>query len=230
MIQIDSWEFIKGILSTMWTFWPVLAFVLAVLAIKLIFNKLELEFDNLKISRKFRKGEKWRSDRDLLYWLRGMNPSEFERYIADLFFRLGYNTQSVGKSHDGGVDVIAEKDGTKNYIQCKKFITSEVTVGAIRDFYGALADHLANGQGYFITTNKFTLEAKKFAEDKPIELIDGFRLIEYIRLAEKKNEDNGDRVKICPKCGGTLKERVGKYSKFYGCSNYPRCKYTESIK
>ena len=32
---------------------------------------------------------------------------------------------------------------------------------------------------------------------------------------------------ICPKCGGTLKEREGKYGKFYGCSNYPRCKYTK---
>lgn len=32
---------------------------------------------------------------------------------------------------------------------------------------------------------------------------------------------------VCPKCGGTLKEREGKYGKFYGCSNYPKCKYTK---
>ena len=30
----------------------------------------------------------------------------------------------------------------------------------------------------------------------------------------------------CPQCGGTLTLRQGKYGKFYGCSNYPRCKYT----
>lgn len=30
----------------------------------------------------------------------------------------------------------------------------------------------------------------------------------------------------CPRCGGTLTLRRGKYGKFYGCSNYPRCKYT----
>ena len=47
-----------------------------------------------------------------------------------------------------------------------------MTVGDVRNFYGALADHLTNGKGYFITTNKFTLEAEKFADDKPIELID----------------------------------------------------------
>lgn len=30
----------------------------------------------------------------------------------------------------------------------------------------------------------------------------------------------------CPKCGGNLILRKGKYGDFYGCSNYPRCKYT----
>lgn len=31
---------------------------------------------------------------------------------------------------------------------------------------------------------------------------------------------------ICPKCGGYLVERSGKYGHFYGCSNYPKCKFT----
>lgn len=31
---------------------------------------------------------------------------------------------------------------------------------------------------------------------------------------------------ICPKCGGRLVERNGKYGTFYGCSNYPRCRFT----
>lgn len=31
---------------------------------------------------------------------------------------------------------------------------------------------------------------------------------------------------ICPKCGKELKLRNGKYGKFYGCSNYPYCKFT----
>lgn len=30
---------------------------------------------------------------------------------------------------------------------------------------------------------------------------------------------------ICPKCGGTLVERSGKYGKFIGCSNYPKCRF-----
>lgn len=31
----------------------------------------------------------------------------------------------------------------------------------------------------------------------------------------------------CPRCGGKLVLRDGKYGDFYGCSNYPRCRYTQ---
>lgn len=31
---------------------------------------------------------------------------------------------------------------------------------------------------------------------------------------------------ICPKCGGRLIERSGRYGCFLGCSNYPKCKFT----
>lgn len=141
----------------------------------------------LLIRRKFRfkKQSAWRTDQELIWQLRGMSPSDFERYIADLFRKLGFRATQIGGPYDRGVDVIAEKDGVKYYIQCKKFITSKVGVGDVRNFYGALADHLADAKGYFITTNVFTLEAERFASDKPIELIDGNRLIQYIKMAQK---------------------------------------------
>lgn len=34
---------------------------------------------------------------------------------------------------------------------------------------------------------------------------------------------------ICPQCGGELKLREGPHGRFYGCSSYPRCKYTKKI-
>lgn len=225
-MQINWWEIIKSSLPVLWKLWPLWTLLLAAVVIRLFFDWLDLEIDNWHIRRKFRQGEKWRSDRDLLQWLRGMKPAEFEDYVADLFTRLGYKAEAVGASHDGGIDVVIQKDGVKGYVQCKKFITSEVTVGDVRDFYGALADHLTNGKGYFITTNKFTLEAEKFADDKPIELIDGYKLIRYIKMTKKDKEEPKDRVQICPRCGGNLIDRNGKFGSFYGCSNYPKCKYT----
>lgn len=32
----------------------------------------------------------------------------------------------------------------------------------------------------------------------------------------------------CPQCNGELILRDGKYGRFYGCSNYPKCKFTSS--
>lgn len=45
---------------------------------------------------------------------------------------------------------------------------------------------------------------------------------QHIATIEKNQETAG---KICPKCGGTLVERNGKYGPFLGCANYPRCRY-----
>lgn len=54
---------------------------------------------------------------------------------------------------------------------------------------------------------------------------------EHIKTIGKSIKEN--KIKeanmICPKCGGKLVERIGKYGKFLGCSNYPKCKYTKKI-
>ncbi len=35
--------------------------------------------------------------------------------------------------------------------------------------------------------------------------------------------------KICPKCGSPILIRLGRFGKFYACSNFPKCKYTEPL-
>lgn len=40
---------------------------------------------------------------------------------------------------------------------------------------------------------------------------------------------NGISIEICPSCGGELKKRSGRYGEFYGCSNYPKCRYTRNV-
>lgn len=159
--------------------------------------------------------------------LRSLTPRQFEQFIAHLFQKMGYKTEAVGGAGDGGIDVIAEKDGLKYYIQCKKFITRQVGVGAMRDFYGAVVDKLSGSKAYFITTNIFTAEAEKFAEGKPIVLIDGQKLMQYVHQAGGIDIPETSK-EVCPRCGGLLVERNGKFGKFLGCKNYPKCKYTQS--
>lgn len=47
------------------------------------------------------------------------------------------------------------------------------------------------------------------------------------KLIKKSEKSRGEQ---CPKCSGYLKERTGKFGKFFGCSNYPKCDFTKSIK
>lgn len=44
----------------------------------------------------------------------------------------------------------------------------------------------------------------------------------------QRNTELAISNKRCPKCGGNLVERKGKYGKFLGCSNYPRCRFTHN--
>ena len=176
---------ILDILKFLWPLWLVLG---SFLFLKIFFGSvLPRLIRRHKTRRNFEKGKLWRSDQDLLRYLKALTPREFEEYVAELFNRLGYKAKAVGGSDDGGIDVVAEKDGVKHYIQCKKFNNWEVRVGDIRAFYGVIAGKLSEGKAYFVTTNKFTLDSEKFAEDKPIELVDGFRLVKYIRMAEKED-------------------------------------------
>ena len=128
------------------------------------------------------------NDEEILYMLKGMPPQRFEEKIADMFSALGYRTEAVGGANDGGVDVIAQKDGKKYYIQCKKFMTREVTPHDVRDFLGAITNvNDPAEKGFFVTTGNFTLMAEKAAEGNPrIELIDGMKLVDYYKLAYRK--------------------------------------------
>jgi hypothetical protein len=42
-------------------------------------------------------------------------------------------------------------------------------------------------------------------------------------VSEKKKKE---RLKICPKCGNKLINKNGKFGNFYGCINFPKCRYT----
>lgn len=52
----------------------------------------------------------------------------------------------------------------------------------------------------------------------------------HTREIKKVKKENEEKIKenICPKCGGNLIEREGKYGKFIGCSNFPKCRFVLS--
>jgi len=62
----------------------------------------------------------------------------------------------------------------------------------------------------------------------------GFPECSYTRAVEEKAEDaahDSDLVegRVCPDCEHPLKIRHGRFGKFIGCTNYPKCKHIESL-
>ncbi|MBI2450135.1 MAG: type I DNA topoisomerase [Candidatus Nealsonbacteria bacterium] len=50
----------------------------------------------------------------------------------------------------------------------------------------------------------------------------------YKEVSKKEFTEEPTKKK-CPKCGSPLLIRLGRYGKFYACSTFPKCNYTESL-
>lgn len=59
-------------------------------------------------------------------------------------------------------------------------------------------------------------------------IADKTKLKRHIQNTKYRQYSSLNKIKqgVCPRCGGRLVLRKGKYGSFYGCSNYPKCKFT----
>ncbi len=78
-------------------------------------------------------------------------------------------------------------------------------------------DKIAEGQ------KKWTEVIGQFYEPFEKNLKQKYEEISKKDITEKPTE------KVCPKCGAPLLIRLGRYGKFYACSAFPKCRYTESL-
>jgi HJR/Mrr/RecB family endonuclease len=115
--------------------------------------------------------------------LNNIDPTQFEHLIRQLLERMGYIATLTKSSHDGGIDVEAVNPqpivGGKLVVQCKRY-AGVIGSPIIRDLYGACVDAGAS-KGILITTSHFSPDAIKFADGKPLELIDRAQLVSLLR-------------------------------------------------
>lgn len=108
-----------------------------------------------------------------------LNPFEFENLVTNLFEQMGFESKLTRSSKDGGVDCIAFDTrpiiGGKVVIQAKRW-KNTVGVSAVRDLYGTMINEGAN-KGILVSTSGYGPDAFNFANDKPIELVDGGGLL-----------------------------------------------------
>ena len=163
--------------------------------------------------------------------VRNLHWRNFEELVAEAYRRKGYRVTEGGYGADGGIDLELRKDGQLTLVQCKQWKTQKVGVNVVREMFGVLTARQAN-HFIIISSGTYTQQAIDFAAGKPIELIDGTKLLALVNHVQISPQVTIEKTKVCPKCSGELVERTAKRGPtagqtFLGCSNFPKCRYTE---
>lgn len=98
-------------------------------------------------------------------------------------------------------DKVMYVDEVKDYIQNKPKV---IDINKIQEIYLTLTENRVTNQEYIENHN---YNVKQYVQGKQEKIAQG----------------------ICPRCYGKLIKKKGRYGEFYGCSNYPECKYTMKI-
>lgn len=168
--------------------------------------------------------------------IRDLSWQDFERYVGEAYRRLGYTVEETGPGADGGVDLIARKNGEKVLVQCKHWRARKVGVDKARELFGLVkAEGAANG--VLVTSGAFTPDALEFAKQTELDLVDGEGLVRLIGGAggtprpPDPPDERASRIETpsCPRCQTPMVERTATKSphtgnEFWGCPKYPKCK------
>jgi restriction system protein len=168
--------------------------------------------------------------------IRSLGWREFEELVGEAYRWQGYAvTENNTAGPDEGIDLVLKKDGGLVLVQCKQWQSTKVGVNIVRELLGVMtAKHATSG--ILITSGVFTQEAKNFVADKPIDLVEGNQLLQLIGNVQKRgvNPPKPAPANLCPKCGGemvlrTVQKGPNPGLKFWGCSNYPKCRFSKAL-
>ncbi|BCX89882.1 restriction system protein [Methylomarinovum tepidoasis] len=162
-----------------------------------------------------------------------MSWRQFELLAGEAFRQQGYQIEERGSDGpDGGVDLVLHRDGKKYLVQCKHWKTRRVGVKPVRELFGVMAAEGADG-GFVVASGQFTEDARRFVQNKPIELVDTEQLLALVNPQEPAGNvsDTEDNVPSCPICEAPMVERTARKGprageSFWGCSRFPKCRGT----
>ena len=171
--------------------------------------------------------------------LRELEWKRFEVVGAELFRELGFRAEMLSKGPDGGIDVKLYKDSDvapAAIVQCKSWKARQVGIKPLREFLGVMT-HEGVKEGIYLAAFDFTQEAVEFAKVNRIDAVDGKRFIQMINTLNVEAQQKllriateGDyKTPSCPSCGVKLVHRSSSHGSFWGCANYPRCKFKLNI-
>lgn len=108
-------------------------------------------------------------------------PTDFEKFCAVLFDKMGYHTRVTPPSNDGGYDIVLLRNNEKTIVECKCYsLKNKIGRPALQKLVGANNIALADKM-IFITTSSFSSYAVSYAREVGMELIDGCKLMQFLK-------------------------------------------------
>ena len=108
-----------------------------------------------------------------------MDGLQFEKFLGDLFEKMGYAVTVTKASGDQGTDLIIKKKLEIISVQAKRY-SDKVTNKAVQEVVGSLKFYNAT-RGMVVTTNDFTKSAQELAKSNNVELINREKLDKLIQ-------------------------------------------------
>lgn len=137
-----------------------------------------------------------------------------------------------------------QKGSDRYLVQCKHWRALRVGVEPVRELYGVMAARRVAG-GFLVTSGDFTEEARRFAQGREVQLINGKKLMAGIRTqagvvrVEPELEPPAPQatsVPACPLCNAPMvlrQARTGSMAghRFWGCETFAqtRCRGTREL-
>ena len=177
--------------------------------------------------------------------IRDLSWRQFEELVAEAFRRDGYAViENTHAGADGGVDIRLRKGGESYLVQCKNWRKQRIGVATVREMFGVLVAESAR-EVFVVCSGTFTADAARFAKGKPINLVDGDKLMEMVARVRRddangvhaahassghqepldanarRHEPGGPESMhpdppSCPRCGGNLVVRTARKGKNAG--------------
>lgn len=109
-----------------------------------------------------------------------LKPRDFEQLVAEAFRLQGYEVDDLDSLIPGeGMGMVLWKDGRKSLVQCRPWKSYRVGVEVVRELTGVMRAVGADS-AFLVTSGSFTRAARQFAAGRPLKLLDGQALRQWV--------------------------------------------------
>lgn len=147
--------------------------------------------------------------------LHEMDWRRFREVVQSLVYRQGFSSRLVSEQPDGSTVYGLLPHGCKGSFAALLHLPSWRCPAVNRRMAAELHDMLEQlgvGRGILVTAEHVTFEAREFATEKPLDLLDAWDLLDWITSLPEIDQQQTlrlattgrSRMPVCPSCGGRM--------------------------